>query len=72
MTLNEKDPHKNLNLNVRGPSRSATIRTKKWARAAAEQVPSHEPLGDDFIRRFCRPALTGVERLCEWLNSLSG
>ncbi|MEW6200594.1 MAG: pyridoxal phosphate-dependent aminotransferase [bacterium] len=40
------------------------------ALSASEHIPLAETLGDDFLDHFCRPALTGIERLCDWLTGL--
>jgi len=40
------------------------------ALAASEQIPLDAPLNGDFLDHFCRPALTGVERLCDWISEL--
>ncbi len=37
------------------------------ALSAAMSIPLHRPLDDDYIDHYCRPALTGVERLRDWL-----
>ncbi len=37
------------------------------ALAAAEQVPPHEALNENFLRQYCSHTIEGVERLCEWI-----
>jgi aspartate aminotransferase len=37
------------------------------AMAAAEQIPPVGRLGAAFLDTYCRPTLTAVDRLCEWL-----
>lgn len=41
------------------------------ARALEEsrRIPPDNPLDDAFTNEFCRPALTGIERLCDWVDS---
>jgi aspartate aminotransferase len=37
------------------------------ALAAAEAIPAHEPLNEEFLRRRCAATLEAFERLCAWL-----
>lgn len=35
--------------------------------AAAEQITSDLPLGDEFLHCYCEKVLTAIRRLCDWL-----
>jgi aspartate aminotransferase len=38
------------------------------ALAAAETLPRHEALDDAFLRAYCAPVLTALDRLCDWIT----
>jgi aspartate aminotransferase len=38
------------------------------ALAAAEQVPPHEPLSQEFLQRYCGHTIEAVQKICEWLE----
>jgi len=40
------------------------------ALAASEQIPLDQDIGDDFIKVYCHNTQTGIERLCNWIDSL--
>lgn len=40
------------------------------ALAASENTPLADPLPPDFARQYCRPVITGVERIAEWCAAL--
>ena len=37
---------------------------------AAEHIPQHRPLNGEFLTQFCRNTLEGVQKICDWLQSL--
>lgn len=38
------------------------------ALAAAEQVPPHEPLSEEFLLRYCGHTIEAIHKICEWLE----
>jgi aspartate aminotransferase len=38
------------------------------ALAAAEQIPSHESLSEEFLQRYCGHTIKAINRICEWLK----
>jgi aspartate aminotransferase len=38
------------------------------ALAAAEQIPPHEHLSEDFLNQYCGHTIEAVHRICEWLE----
>jgi len=41
------------------------------ALAAAEQIPPHEQISDDFLRQYCNHTIEAVEKICAWVCSRS-
>lgn len=37
--------------------------------AAAEQIPLHQSIDDDFISAYCGTVVKAIDRLCVWVNS---
>ena len=37
---------------------------------AAETIPHHRPLNGEFLNGYCRNTLEGVQKICDWLQSL--
>ena len=42
------------------------------ALAAAEQIPPHEPLSEDFLKQYCGHTIEAVHKICEWLECKKG
>jgi aspartate aminotransferase len=38
------------------------------ALAAARQMPDPEPLGEEFVQRWCAPTVEAIDRICRWLR----
>ena len=38
------------------------------ALAAAEQLAPGTPIDEEFLRAYCDPVVTAIDRLCEWLR----
>lgn len=38
------------------------------ALAAAEQVPPHESLSEEFLKHYCNHTIEAVHKICEWLE----
>jgi aspartate aminotransferase len=39
------------------------------ALTAAEHLPRENSLGEEFLRTYCEPVTTALDRLCEWTAS---